>query len=100
MSEGNVSPGKGQEAGKAKDPSRLLGVIESFRAVIDQCPSGRARRVTEAALDAIEREGASAMRDQAFLVVTALRGWRGERAAQVRRSLESFLNPTTNDRKG
>lgn len=83
-----------------EQPARLLGVIESFRAVIDQCPSGRARRVTETALETIERDGAAAMRDQAFLVVTALRGWRGDRAALVRRSLETFLNDTANKDKG
>jgi hypothetical protein len=70
---------------------RLLGVIECFHAVVRQCPSGAVRRVAEHALAAVERDGAAALPDQAFLVLTAVRGWQGERAAQVKRSLEDFL---------
>jgi hypothetical protein len=77
-----------------EDHSRLLGVIECFSAVVRQCPNGSARRLAENALAAIEREGAAALPEQAFLVLTAARGWQGERAAQVRRSLERFLEET------
>lgn len=73
------------------DRSRALGVVECFTAVVDQCPSGPARRVAEAALASVEREGAKALPEQAFLVLSAVRGWQGERAAQVKRSLEAFL---------
>ena len=73
------------------DRTRRLGVVECFISVVNQCPSGAARRVAENALAAVEREGAKALPEQAFLVLSAARGWRGERAAQVQRSLEAFL---------
>jgi len=75
----------------AGDPARTLGVVECFHAVIRQCPHASARAVAEHALATIEREGAAALAEQAYLVLTAVRGWRGERAAQVKRSLEAFL---------
>ena len=75
----------------ADDFTRTLGVVESFVAVVKQCPNGSVRRVAELALANVERDGASAMAEQAFLVLTAVRGWQGERAAQVKRSLEAFL---------
>ncbi len=75
----------------AEDRTRVLGVIECFVAVIHQCPNGSVRRVAELALANVERDGAAAMAEQAFLVLTAARGWQGERAAQVKRSLEAFL---------
>ena len=73
------------------DRARTLGVVECFVAVINQCPNGSVRRVAELALANVERDGASAMAEQAFLVLSAVRGWQGERAAQVKRSLEAFL---------
>jgi hypothetical protein len=75
----------------AADGARPLGVVECFVAVTRQCPSGAARRVAEHALAAVESQGAGALPAQAFLVLTAVRGWRGRRAEQVRRSLEEFL---------
>ena len=75
----------------ADDRTRTLGVVECFVAVVNQCPNGSVRRVAELALANVERDGASAMAEQAFLVLTAVRGWQGERAAQVKRSLEAFL---------
>ena len=74
-----------------KDYTRTLGVIECFHAVTNECPKGPARAMAEAALATVEKEGAEALPNQAFLVLTALRGWRGERADQVQRSLQSFL---------
>ncbi|MEN8182949.1 MAG: hypothetical protein ABFS46_10490 [Myxococcota bacterium] len=74
------------------DPPRLLGVIEAIQAVCDQCPSGAVRRVAEGALETVRREGAASLPTQAFLVLSAARGWTGERAAQVKRSLQAFLD--------
>lgn len=74
------------------DYSRVLGVIECFKSVTEQCPKGPARAIAEAALATIERDGAAALPNQAYLVLSALRGWQGERAQQVHRSLVAFLN--------
>ena len=75
----------------AGDPPRRLGVIEAFTAVINSCPSGAVRRVAEQALDAVKRDGADALPQQAFFVLTAVRGWQGDKAAQVKDALEAFL---------
>ena len=72
--------------------SRMLGVVECFVAVVNQCPNGSVRRMTENALLAVERDGAAGLPEQAFLVLTAIRGWQGNRAAQVKRSLQAFLD--------
>ncbi len=77
---------------EARDPSRTLGVVECFVAVVNQCPNGSVRRMAEDALLGVERDGASALPEQAFLVLTAIRGWQGDRAAQVKRSLQQFLD--------
>ncbi|RIL03914.1 MAG: hypothetical protein DCC71_14710 [Proteobacteria bacterium] len=72
-------------------PPRRLGVVESFHVVIRQCPNGSVRKVAEIALATVERDGAAALPEQAFLVLAAVRGWRGERASQVKTSLAEFL---------
>jgi benzil reductase ((S)-benzoin forming) len=77
----------------AKDYSRTLGVVEAITAVRDQCPSGAVQAAARGALEAIQREGASALPQQVFLVLSAARGWTGERAEQVKRSLRGFLEP-------
>ena len=82
-----------------RDYKRTLGVIECFKAVTEQCPKGPARAIAEAALATVEREGAGVLPNQAYLVLSALRGWRGDRAQQVHRSLESFLNRSPSNRK-
>jgi hypothetical protein len=74
------------------DRTRTLGVVECFVAVVNQCPNGSVRRVAESALEIVKRDGAGAFPEQAFLVLTAVRGWQGERAAQVKRSLQVFLD--------
>jgi hypothetical protein len=74
------------------DRSRTLGVVECFAAVVNQCPSGSVRRMAENALLAVERDGSAVLPEQAFLVQTAIRGWQGDRAAQVKRSLQAFLD--------
>jgi len=76
------------------DGERTLGVVECFTAVVRQCPKGPARALAEHALATVEREGARALHEQAFLVLTAIQGWQGARAAQVRRSLQAFLDGT------
>jgi hypothetical protein len=73
------------------DPSRTLGVVECFTAVARQCPKEPARALAESALAAVERGGAAALAEQAFLVLAAIQGWQGERAGQVKRSLQAFL---------
>jgi len=72
---------------------RALGLVECFHSVVNQCPYGPARSIAEQGLAAIEHEGSKAIADQAFLLRTAIRGWQGPRAEQVKRSLDAFLKP-------
>jgi hypothetical protein len=74
-----------------KDYERTLGVVEAITAARDQCPSGAARACAERGLAAIKAGGSAVIREQAWFVCNALLGWRGERAEQVRRSLNAFL---------
>jgi hypothetical protein len=71
-----------------------LGLIEAFVAARDQCPSGRVRTLATAALQAVERDKDAALHDQAYLLLGATQGWRGDRADQVRISLAAFLEET------
>jgi len=73
------------------DRNRTLGVVEAIVAARDQCPSGRVRVVAESALEAIRTRRPGVLREQAYLVSTAISGWRGERAVQVQESLRTFL---------
>lgn len=66
-------------------------MIECFTAVVRQCPKAAARAVAEGALAAVERDGGQVLHEQAYLVLSALRGWQGDRATQVKHSLEAFL---------
>lgn len=75
----------------ATDYARTLGVVEAIAAAKDQCPSGRARTLAESALETIKSGNPGVLREQAWLVMSTLKGWRGERADQVRRSLRAFL---------
>lgn len=92
-----MSGGDGGKTGPPKGGARRLGVIEALNAVINSCPSGAVRSVTEAALDAIKTGGADAMPMQAYLVLTAMQGWRGDKATRVRESLEAFLAEQQDD---
>lgn len=74
-----------------QEGERRLGVVEAISAVRDQCPSGAVQAVARAALEAVKREGAASLPQQAFLVLSAARGWQGERARQVKASLQAFL---------
>lgn len=78
----------------ASSTERPLGIIEAISAVRDQCPNAAVRSYAESALEIIKREGASAMRPQAHLVLSTSAGWRGARADQVRRTLQQFLAQT------
>jgi len=75
----------------APDDERPLGVVEAFTVARDQCPKEAVRRVARDALDAVARDGADALPTQAFYLLSAARGWRGEQAARVKRALEGFL---------
>jgi len=50
--------------------------------------TGAAKR----ALEAIKEGGAETLKEQAYFVLTAIQGWRGERARQVHRSLSRYLD--------
>ncbi len=70
---------------------RTLGVIEAITAARDQCPHAAVRRHAAQALEAVQHGGPEALREQAFLVLSTLAGWRGERAQAVKRALQSFV---------
>ena len=71
--------------------TRPLGVIEAITAAQLQCPSGNVGSVAKHALEVIQKNGSSALPEQAFLVLCATRGWQGERAQAVKESLEEYL---------
>jgi hypothetical protein len=71
---------------------RILGVVEAITAVTRQCPHGSVVGAAEQALEVIKKQGADAMAAQAFLVLTAIQGWRGDVAQQVHRSLQFYLD--------
>ncbi len=74
-----------------KDYARQLGVVECLVAITNQCPSGPVRTVAAQALEAIKQNGPGVIREQVYFVLTALQGWRGERAKQIHDSLTLFL---------
>lgn len=75
-----------------RDYDRNLGVIEAIMMVTRSCPNGRVVSVAEQALEAIKSGGADVIRNQAYFVLTAMQGWRGDRASQVHRSLRRYLD--------
>lgn len=79
-----------------KSYDRNLGVIEALIAVRDQCPMGSVRKVAMLALEAAKEPkkecAGNVLREQAYFVLTAIQGWRGERSRQVHRSLQAFLD--------
>jgi len=81
-----------QMATEAKDYDRDLGVIEAITFVTRSCPSGVVVSVAEQALNAIKEGGPDVMKQQAYFVLTSMKGWRGERATQVHRSLTKYLD--------
>ncbi len=95
MSEASDATGNTGEK-PSKDYTRQLGVVESLVAITRQCPSGPVRAVAQNALDAIKND-ATVMREQVYSVLSALQGWRGERASQVHASLTAFYEHGTTD---
>ncbi len=79
------------DATTGKDYARQLGVVECLVAITNQCPSGPVRTVAAQALEAIKENRPGVMREQVYFVLTALQGWRGERARQIHDSLTLFL---------
>ena len=75
----------------SENVDRDLGVIEAIIVVTRSCPSGVVVEAAERALDAIKAGGPDVLREQAYFVLTAMQGWRGDRARQVHRSLSRFL---------
>jgi hypothetical protein len=76
----------------AKDYDRDLGVIEAISVVTRSCPNGRVVAAANGALDAIKAGGPDKLKEQAYFVLTAIQGWRGDRAHQVHRSLLRYLD--------
>ena len=79
------------------DYDRTLGVVECFTIINEQCPSGAVRAVAERAMQATREGGPGVLREQAWYVLTAMKGWRGERASQVHRSLSEFIESSKNE---
>jgi len=73
------------------DYERNLGVVEAITLASKQCPNASVRTSAERALETIRKDGAAALPTQAYLLMTSMRGWRGERASQIHRSLQLFL---------
>ncbi|MFK7896124.1 MAG: hypothetical protein AB8G23_09830 [Myxococcota bacterium] len=76
---------------------RDLGVVEAITMVTRTCPSGVVVGAAERALDVIKKNGAASMREQAYFVLTAIKGWRGDRAIQIHRSLSNYLAESNKD---
>lgn len=85
------SASAGAEAGETPDFDRTLGVVEAITWVTRACPNGVVVGAAERALEAIKAGGAEAMREQAYFVLIAIRGWRGDRARQVHQSLTAYM---------
>lgn len=88
---GTTPDERGPAMSDAESSDRLLGVVEAILAVQNQCPHAHVREHARQALEAVQQGGAEALRQQAFLVLATLAGWRGARADQVKRSLEHFV---------
>ena len=74
---------------------RDLGVIEAITYVTRSCPNGAVVSAAERALEAIKESGSEVLRQQAYFVLTSIKGWRGDRARQVHRSLTRYLEQST-----
>ena len=74
------------------DYDRDLGVIEAITIVTRSCPNAGAITAANQALEAIKLGGPDSLRQQAYFVLVAIRGWRGERGRQVHRSLSRYLD--------
>jgi hypothetical protein len=84
-------------SGNGPDFQRDLGVIEAITIVTRSCPSGVVVASAERALEAIKEGGSEVIKQQAYFVLMALQGWRGDRARQVHRSLSKYLEEAPSD---
>ena len=73
------------------DRERRLGIVEAIVAARDQCPSAAVREMADQALEAIKSSRSGTLREQAYLLMSAMQGWRGPRASQVHEALKSFV---------
>ena len=94
----SASPRESDEPGEsgqspARDYDRILGVVEAITIVTRSCPNGRVVAAAKGALEAIKTGGSDSLKQQAYFVLTAIQGWRGDRAHQVHRSLSLYLDP-------
>lgn len=89
--DGDNNGGNTEEQGP--DYDRDLGVIEAITFVTRSCPNGRVVAAAKGALEAIKTGGPDSLKQQAYFVLTAIQGWRGDRAHQVHRSLSRYLDP-------
>ncbi len=69
----------------------MLGIVEALSLVTKQCPSAPVRKTAEQALADLKNENSAGLQNQVYFVLTAMKGWRGDRASQIHRSLTSFL---------
>jgi hypothetical protein len=83
----------------SEDYERTLGVAEAITLAGKQCPNAHVRSCADAALDAIKSGGGAAIEQQVYLVLSAMQGWRGDRASQIHRSLSAFLKGSASARK-
>lgn len=88
MTDETSSPGEPEDA---KDYARQLGVIEALTLVTKQCPNGAVRSAAEQALADLKSPKSGGLRNQVYFVLTAMKGWRGDRATQIHRSLSAYL---------
>lgn len=87
----DAQPAVDAQPAKDRDYERDLGVIEAITYVTRSCPSGVVIAAAERALEAIKVGGPDVLKQQAYFVLTSMRGWRGERARQVHRSLTKYI---------
>ncbi|MEM9177061.1 MAG: hypothetical protein AAGC67_17725 [Myxococcota bacterium] len=87
----DTAPEHDREHDHDRDYDRDLGVVEAITFVTRSCPSGVVVSVAEKALEAIAQGGTEVIPQQAYFVLTSMKGWRGDRARQVHRSLTKYL---------
>jgi hypothetical protein len=80
-----------------RDYDRDLGVIEAITVVTRSCPNGGVTTAAKGALEAIKTGGPDTLKEQAYFVLISIKGWRGDRARQVHRSLSRYLYPAASD---
>jgi len=85
----------GSDRNSDRNFDRDLGVVEAITFVTRSCPSGVVISVANQALEAIKTDGADVIKQQAYFVLTAIQGWRGDRARQVHRSLTKYLEESS-----